>query len=93
MTDKTVKCGTETCFYNSADAACKGSTDPNAATCAGAPNDNVCAQANECFSNCECIESVFDMSLPSLSHYSNPKIVLLSVSVSLSLSLPLCLHG
>lgn len=53
MTDKTVKCNIETCYYNPADSACKGSTDPNAATCAGAPNDNVCVQANECFSNCK----------------------------------------
>jgi len=51
MTDKTVKCNTPTCFYNPADAACKGSTDPAAATCAGAPNGNVCVQANECFSS------------------------------------------
>jgi len=51
MTDKSVKCGVDTCFYNPADAACKGSTDPNAATCAGAPNSNVCVQENECFSN------------------------------------------
>jgi len=51
MTDKTVRCGTETCYYNPSDAACKGSTDPASATCAGAPNDNVCIQAGECFSN------------------------------------------
>jgi hypothetical protein len=53
MTEKTIGCGIETCFYNPADSACKGSTDPKAATCAGAPNDNVCVQANECFSNCK----------------------------------------
>ena len=53
MTDKSVRCGIETCYYNPADAACKGSTDPAASTCAGAPNDNVCVQANECFSNCK----------------------------------------
>jgi hypothetical protein len=53
MTDKTTKCGVETCYYNPADAACKGSTDPNAATCAGAPNNVVCIQENECFSNCK----------------------------------------
>lgn len=53
MTDKTVKCGSDLCFYNPLDAACKGSTNPSAATCAGAPNDNVCVQENECFSNCE----------------------------------------
>jgi hypothetical protein len=51
MTDKVIKCGIDTCYYNPADAACKGSTDPNAATCAGAPNSNVCVQENECFSN------------------------------------------
>jgi len=51
MTDKSVKCGIPTCYYNPADAACKGSTDPSAATCAGAPNSNVCVQNNECFSN------------------------------------------
>jgi hypothetical protein len=51
MTDKSVKCGVPTCFYNAQDAACKGSTDPNAATCMGAPNSNVCVQDNECFSN------------------------------------------
>lgn len=53
MTDKTTKCGTQTCYYNPDDAACKGSTDPAADTCAGAPNSNVCTQANECFSNCK----------------------------------------
>ena len=53
MTDKSVKCGTPTCYYNPADAACKGSTDPAAATCAGAPNDQVCVVEGECFSNCE----------------------------------------
>ena len=51
MTDKTVNCGIPSCYYNPDDAACKGSTDPDAKTCAGAPNDNVCVQANECFSN------------------------------------------
>lgn len=51
MTDKTVKCGTPVCYYNPDDAACKGSTDPNAATCAGAPNSNVCVAEGECFSN------------------------------------------
>lgn len=51
MTDKTVACGIPTCYYNPEDAACKGSTDPSAPTCAGAPNDEVCVQENECFSN------------------------------------------
>lgn len=51
MTDKTVKCGTSTCYYNPADAACKGSTNPSAPTCAGAPNSNVCVAEGECFSN------------------------------------------
>lgn len=51
MTDKTVSCGTKTCYYNPDDSACKGSTDPAAATCTGAPNDNVCVAADECFSN------------------------------------------
>jgi hypothetical protein len=51
MTDKTVNCGIPTCYYNPDDASCKGSTDPDAPTCVGAPNDNVCVQANECFSN------------------------------------------
>jgi len=51
MSDKSVKCGIETCFYNPADAACKGSTDPAATTCVGAPNSNVCVQDGECFSN------------------------------------------
>lgn len=55
MTDKSVKCGVPTCYYNPADAACKGSTDVSAATCAGAPNDNACVEANECFSNCKII--------------------------------------
>lgn len=53
MTDKTVSCGSPTCYYNPADAACKGSTDPSADTCLGAPNDNVCVAENECFSNCK----------------------------------------
>jgi len=51
MTDKTVNCGIPTCYYNATDAACKGSTDPDATTCTGAPNSNVCTQENECFSN------------------------------------------
>lgn len=53
MTDKSTKCGMETCYYNPLDAACKGSTNPSAPTCAGAPNSNVCVQENECFSNCK----------------------------------------
>ncbi len=53
MTDKTVNCGSPICYYDPKDAACKGSTDPAAATCAGAPNSNVCTQENLCFSNCE----------------------------------------
>lgn len=55
MTDKSVKCGIETCYYNPADAACKGNTDPAAATCAGAPNSQVCVAEGECFSNCKLI--------------------------------------
>jgi hypothetical protein len=51
MTDKSVKCGIPTCYYNPDDAACKGNTDPNAATCAGAPNSEVCVAEGECFSN------------------------------------------
>lgn len=57
MTDKTVKCGTPVCYYNPDDAACKGSTDPNAATCAGAPNSQVCVAEGECFSNCKFFSS------------------------------------
>jgi hypothetical protein len=38
-------------YYNPEDSACKGSTDPNKSTCPGAPNDQVCVQENECFSN------------------------------------------
>ena len=53
MTDKSIKCGIDTCYYNEFDAACKGSTDPNKATCFGAPNNNVCVRDNECFSNCK----------------------------------------
>lgn len=53
MTDKTVGCGTATCYYNPDDAACKGSTDPNAATCLGAPNDQACVAEDECFSSCK----------------------------------------
>eukprot|EP01038_Epipyxis_sp_PR26KG_P010852 gene10852-14569_t len=51
MTDKTTNCNIQSCFYNPVDAACKGSVDPNAKTCAGAPNDNICVQEGECFSN------------------------------------------
>jgi len=51
MTDKSVKCGIPVCYYNPQDAACKGSTDPNADTCVGAPNSNVCTANNLCFSN------------------------------------------
>ena len=53
MTDKTVNCNIPTCYYNPQDSACKGSTDPNAKTCTGAPNNDVCALENECFSNCK----------------------------------------
>lgn len=53
MTDKSTKCGTPTCYYNPLDTGCKGSTDPNAPTCGGAPNSNVCVQEGECFSNCK----------------------------------------
>lgn len=59
MTDKTTKCGINTCYYNPLDAACKGSTNPSASTCAGAPNSNVCVQENECFSNCKYITFLF----------------------------------
>lgn len=51
MTEKTAACGIPTCFYNADDSACKGSTDPDAATCGGAPNSDVCVQEGECFSN------------------------------------------
>lgn len=65
MTDKTVKCGIDTCYYNPDDAACKGSTDPAAETCAGAPNDNVCVQDNECFSNYHsCTDVIIDGQTP-----------------------------
>jgi hypothetical protein len=53
MTDKTVGCGTPTCYYNPDDAACKGSTSATADTCLGAPNDNACVAEDECFSNCK----------------------------------------
>ena len=53
MTDKSVGCGIETCYYNPDDAECKGSTDPEAKTCAGASSDEVCVAENECFSNCK----------------------------------------
>lgn len=53
MTEKTRYCGIKTCYYNPLDSACKGSTDPNAKTCPGAPNDRVCVQEGECFSNCK----------------------------------------
>lgn len=65
MTDKTVKCGTETCYYNPEDSACKGSTDPNAETCPGAPNDVPCVQEGECFSNYHsCTDVVISGSQP-----------------------------
>jgi hypothetical protein len=65
MTDKTVNCGTPTCYYNPDDAACKGSTDPDAPTCAGAPNDNVCVQEGECFSNYHsCSDVILQGSIP-----------------------------
>eukprot|EP01036_Dinobryon_divergens_P032857 gene32857-42536_t len=51
MTDKTTNCGIDTCFYNPADAACKGSTNEKKVKCLGAPNSNVCVEENECFSN------------------------------------------
>jgi len=60
MTDKTVNCGSEICYYDPDDAACKGSTDPDAATCAGAPNSNVCAAEDVCFSN---YHSCFDFTI------------------------------
>lgn len=52
MTDKTVSCNIETCYYNPDDAACKGSTDPEAESCPYAPNDEPCVMEDECFSNC-----------------------------------------
>ena len=65
MTDKSVKCGVETCYYNPYDSACKGSTDPDAPTCAGAPNDIVCMEEGECFSNYHsCTDVVIKGSLP-----------------------------
>jgi hypothetical protein len=65
MTDKSVGCGIPTCYYNPDDAACKGSTDPAAPTCTGAPNDNVCVQENECFSNYHsCSDVVLTGSIP-----------------------------
>lgn len=70
MTDKTVNCNIPTCYYNPDDAACKGSTDPKADTCAGAPNDNVCVQENECFSNYHsCSDVTIDGEIP-LSEYA-----------------------
>ena len=56
MTDKTIKCNIPQCFYNYQDSACKGTTDPNAKTCAGAPNSNPCVQDGECFSNCKFLD-------------------------------------
>jgi hypothetical protein len=65
MTDKSVKCGVETCYYNPDDSACKGSTDPATETCKGAPNDDVCVQENECFSNYHsCTDIVIKGTLP-----------------------------
>ena len=53
MTDKSNICGIPECYYNPLDSACKGSTDPNAKTCYGAPNDTPCVQEDECYSNCK----------------------------------------
>lgn len=53
MTDKSTKCGVQTCFYNPDDTACKGSTSASTPTCSGAPNDSLCHTENECFSNCK----------------------------------------
>lgn len=70
MTDKTTKCDIPMCYYNPSDAACKGSTDPYAETCAGAPNDNVCVQENECFSNYHsCTDVIIEGKLP-IGHFS-----------------------
>jgi len=55
MTDKSVKCGIDVCYYNPYDAACKGSTDEKKPTCFGAPNNNPCKNENVCFSNCKYI--------------------------------------
>lgn len=54
MTDKSNICGIPECYYNPLDSACKGSTDPAAKTCYGAPNDTPCVQEGECYSNCKC---------------------------------------
>ena len=75
MTDKTVKCGTKTCYYNPDDSACKGSTDPDAETCAGAPNDDICEQENECFSNyhtCTDIVVTGDQPITNFAYDSQP---------------------
>ena len=53
MTDKSTKCGIQTCFYNPDDTACKGSTSASAPTCSGAPSESLCHTENECFSNCK----------------------------------------
>jgi len=70
MTDKSTKCGIQTCYYNHDDAACKGSTDPNAATCAGAPNSNVCVQDGECFSNYHSCTDVMIKGTQAVSDYA-----------------------
>lgn len=65
MTDKSTVCGIETCYYNPQDAACKGSTDPDAETCYGAPNDIPCKQEGECYSNYHsCSDVTITGSLP-----------------------------
>ena len=51
MTDKTTKCGVETCFYNPADSACSGHTSASEGTCAGAPTNTPCTAEDLCFCN------------------------------------------
>lgn len=75
MTDKSTVCGIETCYYNPQDAACKGSTDPDAETCYGAPNDTPCKQEGECYSNyhsCSDVTITGSMPLTSFAMDSQP---------------------
>lgn len=65
MTDKTVKCGIEECYYNPLDSACSGKTDPNAEACPFAPTTQPCVAENECFSNYHsCTDVTIDGSTP-----------------------------
>jgi len=65
MTDKSTKCGIETCHYNPEDSACSGHTSADEPACLGAPTDTPCIAEDECFSNYHsCTDVTISGSIP-----------------------------